>query len=313
MRLVKYRGKFAVYLENGKRHSLRTADRAVAERNFEEYKRQANGKKETIGEIVQAYLEAKKDKSSIKGMEDAWSAAKSRFSNLRPAQCTRGVCQDYAEARRNDAISNGTIRKELGVIRQALRWHNPQAEIQIDLPPAPPPRERHLSKTEFKALLEACTTPHLKLFVQIAIGTGARRGAILDLTWKQVDLERGIITLSKGSETNKRRAVVKMNEQLKTTLQAAKNDALGEYVIEYGGKPVIAINKAFRKACEKAGLKGVSPHTLRHTAAVRMAEAGIQMSEIAQMLGHTNVNTTFRVYARYSPEYLSKAADALIY
>jgi integrase len=311
MRLVKYRGKFAVYHADGTRHSLRTTDKAVAERNFEEYKRQATAKKETVGEIVQAYLEEKKGKASIGGMEDAWKSAQGKFRNLRPEHVTRQICHSYAQERRDAGVSDGTTRKELGVIRQALRWQGYAPEIE--LPPAPAPKDRYLTKPEFKALLEACTTPHLKLFVQIAIGTGARRGAILDLTWKQVDLERGIITLSKGSETNKRRAVVKMNEQLKTTLQAAKNESLGEYVIEYGGKPVIAINKAFRKACERAGLKGVSPHTLRHTAAVRMAEAGIPMSEIAQMLGHTNVNTTFRVYARYSPEYLSKAADALIY
>lgn len=43
----------------------------------------------------------------------------------------------------------------------------------------------------------------------------------------------------------------------------------------------------------------------------RMAEAGIPMEEIAQYLGHANVEVTRKVYARYSPEYLRKAASAL--
>lgn len=84
------------------------------------------------------------------------------------------------------------------------------------------------------------------------------------------------------------------------------------YVIEFGGKPVKSIKRAFRTACEKAGLdRTVTPHTLRHTAASWMAEAGIPMSEIAAVLGHRDSRTTERVYARYSPDYLQRAVRAL--
>jgi integrase len=66
-------------------------------------------------------------------------------------------------------------------------------------------------------------------------------------------------------------------------------------------------------AARRAGLPHVSPHMLRHSAAVHMAEAGIPMSEIAQMLGHANSRITESTYARYSPTYLRKAASALEY
>ena len=55
----------------------------------------------------------------------------------------------------------------------------------------------------------------------------------------------------------------------------------------------------------------VTAHVFRHSAACLMAESGTPMSEIAQFLGHTNSRTTEAIYARYSPEYLRKAADAL--
>ncbi|WP_253284257.1 MULTISPECIES: tyrosine-type recombinase/integrase [unclassified Ruegeria] len=58
-------------------------------------------------------------------------------------------------------------------------------------------------------------------------------------------------------------------------------------------------------------MSDVSPHVLRHTAAVHMAEAGIAMEEIAQFLGHSDSRITASVYARYSPEHLRKAASAL--
>ena len=52
---------------------------------------------------------------------------------------------------------------------------------------------------------------------------------------------------------------------------------------------------------------------LRHSAAVHMAEEGVPISEISQYLGHSNTQITERIYARYSPEYLRKAAAALEY
>jgi len=55
----------------------------------------------------------------------------------------------------------------------------------------------------------------------------------------------------------------------------------------------------------------VSPHVCRHSVAVWLAETGTPMHEIAQMLGHTDTATTYRVYARYSPDHLRGAADAL--
>ena len=57
----------------------------------------------------------------------------------------------------------------------------------------------------------------------------------------------------------------------------------------------------------------MSPHMLRHSVAVHMAEAGIDLWEISRYLGHSNVKVTQQVYARLSPEHLRKAAGALEY
>jgi integrase len=62
---------------------------------------------------------------------------------------------------------------------------------------------------------------------------------------------------------------------------------------------------------ETAGLADVTPHVLRHSAACFLAESGVSMSEIAQILGHSDSRLTERVYARYGPEYLRKAMKAL--
>ena len=72
-----------------------------------------------------------------------------------------------------------------------------------------------------------------------------------------------------------------------------------------------SIRKGFQTAVRNAGLKNVSPHVLRHSAARLMAENGIPMAQISQFLGHSNTAVTERVYARFSPQYLQEAAEIL--
>lgn len=115
-----------------------------------------------------------------------------------------------------------------------------------------------------------------------------------------------------GAGRQKRRAVVPMHPDLALKLILSKECAETDYVIEWAGKPVKSIKSAFRRAVVKAGLgKDVTPHVLRHTAASWMAEAGIPMSEIAAVLGHTDSRTTERIYAKFSPDYLQRAVKAL--
>ncbi|TMV85537.1 hypothetical protein FGG78_20735 [Thioclava sp. BHET1] len=92
---------------------------------------------------------------------------------------------------------------------------------------------------------------------------------------------------------------------------ADRRAAISPYVIEWGGRQVKSIKRGFAAATQAAGLDDVTPHTLRHTAAVHMAAAGVPMEKISQYLGHSNTATTERVYARFAPDHLRDAADAL--
>ena len=103
-----------------------------------------------------------------------------------------------------------------------------------------------------------------------------------------------------------------MHPELAWRLALMREAAATDHVIEWAGKPVKSIKRAFRRAVKDAGLgKDVTPHVLRHTAASWMAEAGIPMAEIAAVLGHRDSRTTERIYAKFSPEYLQRAVRAL--
>ncbi|MCV2869865.1 tyrosine-type recombinase/integrase [Defluviimonas sp. WL0002] len=102
-----------------------------------------------------------------------------------------------------------------------------------------------------------------------------------------------------------------INNTLRAALVSAREAALSEYVVEWAGHRVQSIRRGFMTAVHNSGLKKVTQHTLRHTAAVHMAEAGVDMELIAQYLGHSNTQITRSVYARFSPDYMAKAAAAL--
>ena len=66
-------------------------------------------------------------------------------------------------------------------------------------------KDRWIVQAEARRLIEACIEPHLRLFVQLALFTAARSGAVFELTWEQVDFDRKLIDYGEG-HGNKRRA-----------------------------------------------------------------------------------------------------------
>lgn len=315
MRAKLYRGSwYAVWTENGRtrRAALRTKDRAVAEQRLADLTRQSGGPRTYIAEIYDAYLKEKAPAfASPERVSDAWKRLKPYFASRQPEHITRQLCREYAKERRRVGAKDATILKELATLRAIVRWQDPRTPAVFEMPAAPPPRDRHLSREEYNRLLAACLVPHLRLFVQLAIATAGRSTALFELTWDRVDFKRGLIQLGGKVKGKKGRATVPMTETVRMELEKAILAARTEYAIEYADRPVRHIRKAFKGACERAGLKDVTPHTLRHTAAVWMAESGVPMSEISAYLWHADSRITERVYVKYSPDYLRKAARAL--
>lgn len=314
LRLKLYRGKWSAVWsdERGqtRRRSLRTGDRELAEQRLADLNRRPAGV--SAGEIYAAWMDdlAARGKDASRAGH-AWKALAPVFAGLRPDQIDRPRCRAYTARRRRQDRSDGTIGKELGCLRAALRWRDRNSPAEIELPPRPAPRDRRLTRGEFRRLrLASKQAFHIWLFVVLGLATAARKQALLDLTWDRVDFERRQIRLDSGA-AGKARAIVPMTRHARRALALAANMRTCEHVIEYAGRSVGSVKKGFALAAARAGLDDVTPHVLRHTAATWMAEAGIGMDEIAQFLGHGDSRITARVYARYSPTYLRRAASAL--
>ncbi len=290
-----------------------TADRGLAESRARDiWRARTTPASERVADLWPVYVSDRKMEVSRKDRFDSlWNALSPHFGHRLGKAVNRQDCRDYYAARKKAGKSNSTVRTELEFLRACLRFHYKNDAPSIWLPPESKPRERHLTHAELDTLLGKIEAPHIKLFVTLAVVTGARMGALLDLTWDRVDLDVGTVDLNPAGReiTNKRRTTVKLNDRALDALTVAKEAALTGHVIEYGGEPVKSVRKAVRAAAARAGVP-CSPHVFRHTSGVWMANANISMDMIAQRLG-TTVRIAEKHYARFSPSYQQDAAKAL--
>ena len=324
-RLVLYRGKFAAEWYEGsrrRRRSLGTIDRKEAARLLEKFKRdfEAAARPDRIA-CAYAWDEYRKTLGSrpagvTMGFERK-AVIDGYFADIFADDVTEEDCTGYAEQRRAQGRADGTIWTELGHLRSALRWAEKKNLIVkspvITRPERPEPRDKRLTRAESRKFLAACEMPHVRLFVILAMTTGARMRAILGLKWDRVDFEKGIIVLHDPdrARTNKTRATVPMNATARKALLEAREGATTDYVVSWGGHKVGSIKKALWGAGKRCGLPWVTAHVFRHSAATWLAEDGVSMLEIAKFLGHADSKLTERVYIKFSPEFLGKAAKSL--
>ena len=317
---------------NTRERSTRTSDRRRAEEEFFRWLAERTGQPDRTGPS-HPYERLIADVLADYGLEHAAQTADPKrigqiINNLldfwgnRAADSIRPeTCRAYSRHRQSMGRADGTIRRELACLRAALSHDTKEGRLvdspYVWMPDAPPGRDRWLNRQEAAQLLNAARTMprsrlHLPLFILIALYTGARRGAILDLRWHQVDLIRGRVNFNppERKQTVKRRPIIPIPRQLLWHLRKVQARASSEYVISYHGERVLNLKKSFRAAARKAGLDGIGTHVLRHTAATWMAQSGVSLWEIAGYLGHTTARST-ELYAQHSPEYLQKAKEAL--
>ncbi len=319
-RIVKHRDRLSLAFtcpERGRvRVALGTDDRGVAEARAREiWSRRQRPASDRVGDLWAAYIADRAlEVTDLTRLKNAWKALKPHFDQRVGSAVNQQDCRDYYQARKRMKRADSTIRTELEYLRAALNRHYGRGNVRFWTPPASAPRERFLTQAEADALLAAISTPHVQLFVTLALTTGARMAAILDLTWSRVDLDAKTPTVNYAPagrhETNKRRVVVPLNRRAIAALTAARAAAQTDFVIEFAGEQITSIKKAVRSAATRSGVP-CSPHVFRHTAGVWMAQADVPMQKIAQFLGHTRVSTTERIYARYSPSFMQDASAAL--
>ena len=166
-----------------------------------------------------------------------------------------------------------------------------------------------------------------RLMVHLAGATGGRRGEIAALRWSDVDLDAGTIHIvrsigqseggevEKGTKTPKSKRVVPIVNGLRDDLLAQREQqgAGAVYVIGDGdGKTPLRLNRMttrFRALANRAGHPKVRLHDMRHAYASALLRSGMDVVQVAALLGHSTPYTTLKVYAHALPN--AQVADAV--
>ncbi|MFY7759626.1 tyrosine-type recombinase/integrase [Aquidulcibacter sp.] len=165
-------------------------------------------------------------------------------------------------------------------------------------------RERFISVDEVQKIFEATerlekrgeVRSEFGLIIRLLILTGARRGEIQGLQWREVDLARRSIVLPDArSKTGARR--IPLSDAAIEVLEGIKRN--GDYVFpanraNAASGHTVGLPRAWRAIREEAGLDDLRIHDLRHSFASFAAEAGASLQLIGKALGHTQMRTTER-------------------
>ena len=136
----------------------------------------------------------------------------------------------------------------------------------------------------------------------------------MSMTWDQIDLQNGVMrrrAAGVAEDAKKRTPPVRSGRRILAHLRRWRrlDEPLGvKYLCHYEGARVAKLRRSFPAAAKRAGLEGVTPHTLRHTRATWLMQAGIEPWEAAGSLG-MSVEMLTRVYGHHHPDFQKRAAE----
>lgn len=153
--------------------------------------------------------------------------------------------------------------------------------------------------------------------ILLCLYTGVRIGELLGLTWSDVDFDRGVIKITKTvyrekddngtwnlcvdtPKTKTSDRVIPLPEYMTEMLQHDLATANSPYVVENKKGERMSIRSyqyIFEKLTERAGVRKLNFHALRHTFATRAIECGMDIKTVADIMGHKNASITLNRYA----------------
>ncbi|HWV19493.1 MAG TPA: site-specific integrase [Devosia sp.] len=296
-------------------------------------------------DVVPTYSRPKETASRIRRLLTWWSqpahAMRTMTEMGRPVVRMTGhisdiktaTCQAYAEhvgAPRSASIDLELLRAAINhfAAEEQLPW-----KVHVWRPEKSLPRERWLTRSEVARLIwlawrrrrsqdetedEWAVWKHLARWMVMAHYTGTRKTAILKASFKRqlgfgyIDIESGLwYRLAEGTRpTKKRQPPARLPLPLIGHLRRWKKNGQ-TYVVEFHGKPIDRIDKAFRKLVSESELDGkIVPHTFRHTAITWGMQRGMDPWDASGYFG-IDLKTLTEVYGHHHPDHLQEAAAAM--
>ena len=255
------------------------------------------------------------------------------LAKLRPLDVSNHVaCLRECGARCAKPLKRSTVQIVMRILRCAIAWAVRMRLVAYNVcdnvksAPGEPHEARFCEVTEIEQLLSylRLNAPHYYAPVVATVGLGLRRGEVLGLSWDDVDFDTGVVTVRRTRvqvgrtdvfslpKTQRSRREIAMPSFVAFALkahQAEQNKLIETLGSRYNDQGVVfpdihgdpwkldAFGKHFVRLAERAGLKDVSLHSLRHSCASLLLSRGLPLPAVAAVMGHSNTAVTARTYA----------------
>ena len=273
----------------------------------------------TLKEFRWEFLKASESYHSWKTTLDyrsTFNELERHFGNILLSDITRNGVEEFIQ-KKIKAHSLHTGRRHLINIKALLSkavaldyiQNNPSASIKrIKIPEKLP---SFFTKKEFHNLINNIDDIDYKDVIEFAVNTGLRQMEILTLTRQQLNIDKKIIILDNHNHTTKSKKVraIPLNKKALEILLKRRGDLL----FSKNGKAISSdhLQDRFRKYVKKSGItRKITFHSLRHTFASWLVQAGVSIYDVSKLLGHSDIKTT-QIYAHLRPDDLKRAVDLL--
>jgi len=259
------------------------------------------------------------------------------------------VSPQHVQTLLNQKLKQGLSSRYVAYIRAVLRIALNQAKkwnlVTLNAAElAEPPRvERHefraLDPADTRKLLDAVKGARLEALYSVALSLGLRRGEILGLRWKDLNLDEGVLSVKQAAQrirgqgmtfappkTERARRKVMLPNPLVSALRSHHKRQLEEQlcagsrwqqmdlVFASGvGTPLEPRNldRHFKRMLVKADLPNMRFHDLRHSAASLLLAQNVNPRTVMEILGHSRISMTLDTYSHVMPEAMREAADKI--
>lgn len=269
-----------------------------------------------------------------------------KVAQLQPRDVSKWLTNLEGES--GQPLSTGTKRLARAVLRRALRWAEGEGMVTRNVAAiAQGPRGRSkdvepLQLDEVRDVLAGVSGYRLEAAVVLMLTCGLRSGETFGLFWGDLDLDGEVPTLTirrqlqrrqgaglvlgepKTSGSRRTIALPRMAvEALRSHRVAQSKERLllgagrsGEQDLVFStplGTPVDTRNFArdLRRLASEAGVDGVHPHRLRHSAVAVLLDAGVPIDAVSETVGHASIRTTKDIYGKLLDTGRARVASAM--
>jgi integrase len=309
---IKYHRVGRAYVESSRSERRKDAEKLLNIRMGEIAQGKFRGldiEKVKFEELVDIFVDDYEN-NKRKSMDRAERTAKQLskfFYGIRAIDITTDRIQSYIELRRKDGVQDPTINRELSGLKRMFSLAKRITPPKVNEIPYIPhlkenrPRQGFFEHEEYRVLTDALSD-YLRPVMTMAYYTGMRKGEILSLKWRQVNLLERKITLDAGTTKNDEGRIVFMTDELyealvfQRTIRDNNFPQCESVFFNYKtGRRIKDFRNAWNKAIKETGLEGKLFHDFRRTGVRNLTRSGVSENVAMQISGHK----TRSIFDRY--------------